>query len=505
VEAGELTVSDLGALAGIRVNGRLVTTAKLSSGDELLLGDVSLTIEIAGPDPRIVCRLLGSPKEKEAEAVQRQLSGLDISSYLPSIGILSLIAGVVAAVVWLVVPVVSGSLVAWSSGPISNSHKVIENDCLQCHATPFERVQDRECLSCHSLTEHSAKLDPFLHKHPQLNLRCADCHMEHNGGHGLIQNDARQCIGCHASMGSFMPDAASSAVASLAQHPQFRAAIPSDDGSAALRIPVDDLVHAKDPSSLKLNHAVHLKPGLRGKAGPVHLECNSCHQLSSDRSTLNPVRFEDHCQSCHAMEFDERLPGVEVTHASSERIYSFLLAEYTKLLLGKGDTTEASAPSAQQRLLPGNGEKHGVVGAPAEVRPVVEAARLAEKQLHTRTACIVCHEVKQKPDSTQKLSESRYVVKAVNAAHKWFPSARFSHGSHEAVTCESCHEKARTSEQTADLLLPGVAGCRECHAQGHEQGRVVSGCQTCHVYHESRALPAAKKHDLGDLIRSVER
>jgi hypothetical protein len=502
LQGNDLIVSDMSALAGVKLNGRLVTTAKLSSGDELLLGDVALVIQVAGAQPQIICRVVGASTEKEHEAVERQLRAFDISSYLPSISALSVAVGGIVALVWFVVPLVSGSLVAWSSGPIANGHKVIETDCLRCHASPFQPVQDKECLACHAVTEHSTRLADMVRAHPALNMRCAECHMDHNGEHGLIHNDARECIGCHASMGSLLKGPALESVASLNNHPQFRASIPVDNGKTAFKIRVDDSLNARDPSTLKLNHALHLKPGLRGKDGVVNLACSSCHQLAPDRLTLKPVQFEEHCQSCHAMEFDERLPGIEVPHQNSEVVYSFLLAEYTKLLLGKG---EAEKPTAPQRILPGRGDDSGKNAVPPGLRPVYERARAAEAQLHTKTACAVCHEVTKRPMGMRSISDSEYEVSSTNDNHRWFPAARFSHGAHDAVTCDSCHEKARTSEKTSDLLLPGVAGCQECHAQGHARGHVESGCQTCHVYHESRALPAAKKQELADLVRAVGR
>jgi hypothetical protein len=497
---GNLVVSDMGSLAGVKLNGRVVATAILSPGDELLLGDVLLAVQAVGAEAILVCRSLGLPTEKENDAVKRYMRGADISSYLPSIGALSIAVGVLVAAVWFVLPIATGAFMAWNSGPIANSHKVIENDCQRCHASPFQRVQDRECLACHAVTDHADRFTELAGTHPDLQMRCAECHIDHNGTHGLIQHDARQCVGCHASMTALMKESSIENVSSFADHPQFRASVPSANGKEVARVRVDDAVAARDPNSLKLNHALHLKRGLRGKNGPVQLECSSCHQLASGRVALKPVRFEEHCQSCHAMEFDERLPGVEVPHADSEQVYSFLLAEYTKLLLGKPG---ADAQPVPQRLLPGD-EKHASV-VPPGLRPVHDAARIAEAELHTKTACVVCHEVTQKDASAQTHSESRFAVASASAPSDWFPGARFSHGAHDAAKCESCHEKARTSNQTSDLLMPGIATCKECHAQGHESGRVVSGCQGCHAYHESLPLPEQKIRELDELMRSVMR
>ncbi|MCA1749178.1 MAG: cytochrome c3 family protein, partial [Sphingomonadales bacterium] len=41
-----------------------------------------------------------------------------------------------------------------------------------------------------------------------------------------------------------------------------------------------------------------------------------------------------------------------------------------------------------------------------------------------------------------------------------------------------------------DLLLPGIATCRECHAGENGGGeRVASSCALCHSYHQGDGAP----------------
>lgn len=91
------------------------------------------------------------------------------------------------------------------------------------------------------------------------------------------------------------------------------------------------------------------------------------------------------------------------------------------------------------------------------------------------------------------------------------PEAIFSHGAHEEVKCESCHEGARTSSKTSDVLLPKVESCRTCHSAlggphptgGHSTVR--SDCIMCHSYHESLLMDLGKKHTIEDIVgRPVE-
>lgn len=86
------------------------------------------------------------------------------------------------------------------------------------------------------------------------------------------------------------------------------------------------------------------------------------------------------------------------------------------------------------------------------------------------------------------------------------PEAIFSHGAHEEVKCESCHEGARTSSQTSDVLLPKIDSCRTCHSaaggvhQSEGNKTVKSDCIMCHSYHESLLMDLDKKHSIEDIV-----
>ncbi|HLW64676.1 MAG TPA: hypothetical protein VKS79_05100, partial [Gemmataceae bacterium] len=56
-----------------------------------------------------------------------------------------------------------------------------------------------------------------------------------------------------------------------------------------------------------------------------------------------------------------------------------------------------------------------------------------------------------------------------------------NHGSHRAMACTACHEKAQTSTQTSDVLLPKADLCKQCH---NPAAGVRSDCVTCHLYHD---------------------
>jgi hypothetical protein len=78
--------------------------------------------------------------------------------------------------------------------------------------------------------------------------------------------------------------------------------------------------------------------------------------------------------------------------------------------------------------------------------------------------------------------------------------AVFSHGAHDAVQCESCHTGVRKSKETKDVLLPGVANCRQCHADPGTKHAVSSDCTLCHSYHDKLPLEASRKQQINELL-----
>ncbi|HEV8548365.1 MAG TPA: cytochrome c3 family protein, partial [Polyangiaceae bacterium] len=70
---------------------------------------------------------------------------------------------------------------------------------------------------------------------------------------------------------------------------------------------------------------------------------------------------------------------------------------------------------------------------------------------------------------------------------------RFDHARHMALgaTCATCHDKAKTSRNSADSLLPAGTRCDACHGTNHRGKSVVAGadalgaCALCHVGYRS--------------------
>ena len=118
-------------------------------------------------------------------------------------------------------------------------------------------------------------------------------------------------------------------------------------------------------------------------------------------------------------------------------------------------------------------------------------ARAEATDLFEKRACAVCHTVtrlaENGPQGSPGADLPQYRLDAVAPVHPWMPGARFSHAAHAQSECSACHAAA-TSSDASEVLMPGIAGCRECHAGAVAQPtQVRSDCGLCHDYHPAHA------------------
>jgi len=505
----ELYIEDLDSLGGVQVNGQLVKRGLLKNGASFRLGDI--TMRVSQEDGVWILDHTLEPKEAvDAEAaVQATIAKLQLKNRLPSFSFLSLVLVALSAAVFFLYPWTTTAKGSWNSGPISNNHHMIAGNCGACHDGGFTRVEDKKCESCHNVTAHARVFE----KHLQVGeFRCASCHMEHNGDTGLIASQPKLCTSCHADIKKVFPETTRPDIPSWEKHTEFMVSLQAKSGQTPPRVRLDDTARLIDRSNIKLNHELHLKENLRGKDGEVTLQCRDCHGMGANFRQIEKIDMEKHCASCHSLEFDDRLPGTVVPHGDPDTVYRFLYSEYAKLYLAAKEDTSIQE-TFNIRAKPG-GRAASVEAQPKVdedfIRSFVEdESRNAERMLFTKTACYLCHEVSKKDVSDDQLREeggSRYEILKPQIPEVWMPEAIFSHGAHEEVKCESCHEGARTSTQTSDVLLPKIDSCRTCHSalggvhptMGNETVR--SDCIMCHSYHESLLMDLDKKHSIEDIV-----
>lgn len=428
------------------------------------------------------------------------------------------------AKLWLsiLLPILALSWIAWrsftkdsrvySSGRMSAAHAVLEKECATCHlqqAGVFSaKTADTACLACHD--------GPVHHASQAKPLECATCHTEHRGRIDIAATSDQACAECHAGLKTTAGSLHYAAHIRTFEdgHPQF----------AALR-PVASQA-ARDPGSIKLNHAIHTKPIRRGPNGPiVQLECSDCHRPAAvsaswtyadaeyaaakssygeqdealpfsgatlsphtpvtGRELMAPVKFATACASCHLLTFDKRFDE-GVPHDNPELVHAFLVKKFQGYI---------TAHPGEVRVL--RDPERDLTGQPIppQARILTPAQWVSERtadaeQLLWRKTCKQCHALTQTSgaslpqvqDASLPSAPALPQVAPTKITVRWMPHAKFDHDAHRGFTCVSCHEKALGSTKSSDVLLPGIATCQTCHAPGPDHAE--SQCSECHTYHD---------------------
>jgi hypothetical protein len=448
----------------------------------------------------------------------------------------------VAAVAWIAWRAFAGDNRVYSSGRMSTAHAVLEKECATCHlqeAGVFSaKAADSTCLACHD--------GPIHHGNQARTPECASCHTEHRGHINISAVNNQTCAECHSDLKTNKG------------MPQFQAHINSfEDGHpqfAALRD------SPRDPGTIKLNHELHMKPVRRSPNNPatVQLVCGDCHRgaaaqaqwnysdskyvaakvtYSSEgellpvkgellpahnpmtgRELMAPVKYATACASCHELKFSEHVDD-GAPHDKPEVVHAFVMKKFQDYI--------AAHPAELREIRDPGRELAGKPNLPrAQVLTpaqwVAQQTAVAEELLWKK--CSLCHTVDNArlqdpgigrwsaltPQGQMQNGGGGQVSSSVmtlnflpqiassNTTARWMPHAKFDHDAHRGFTCESCHEKALTSKDSFDVLLPGIATCQKCHAPGPSHAE--SRCFECHTYHDwSRRKEVTPKFTLPSL------
>lgn len=423
------------------------------------------------------------------------------------------------AVAWIAWHGLARDSRVYSSGTMSEAHAVLERECAACHVqqagTFSAKASDAACLSCHDGPMHHATTTAAFTGASA--PRCADCHVEHRGRVSLRATGDDNCARCHGDLNAVQPATSFfSRIKSFEDgHPEF----------AAVR------ENGRDPGKIRVNHALHMKPIRSGPNGPnVQVECGDCHRREATatdggawkyadakyvgaavsyslndevraapsgtlasyrpptgREQMAPVKFATACAGCHSLAFDKRF-SEGVPHDKPEAVHAFLVKRFTEYIAAHpGGLREVRDPGRDLTGKPVQPDVR-IYGTPKEWI----AARVGEAEaLLWRKTCKQCHEIafgdnaRLRQARLDAMSMSRSDLPTVAGAYTtldWMPHAKFDHDAHRGFSCVSCHGKAMTSSETSDVLLPGIATCRACHAPGPEHAE--PRCFECHTYHD---------------------
>lgn len=484
-------------------------------------------------EPRLVCTV---SREERGEGARDAVRSFALASALPGkramawTGLLAVLIAFLAIPVWSHLtraerqPDARGADgvimdAAWSPGKLSAAHHALETDCAACHAEPFVSVRDETCLSCHEdIGDHA--------EHPRLAgarapasafdalqwkiaasfgkegpEACVTCHTEHEGA-GKMEPTAQQfCADCHTSLSARLTDTKLGDAGDFGtSHPQFEPAVFTTMGSDAVRR-ISLAQRPREASGLRFPHDLHLdrRGGVARMAVTLRqygdaLECKDCHTPAPNGVGFEPIEMESDCESCHSLVYDK-------VGSTFRTLRHGDVAQMRADLMAMDRAPRAALTSGRRR--PGSlgdtsGARYPNFGPP--VRDYTAVARA----LSPDGVCGECH---YPPATAQGAG-----VMPVNLQQRFFTKGRFEHDDHTQEPCASCH-KASTSDAASDLLLPGIATCRECHGGEKDAAAdVPSGCAMCHSYHipggwtpapaRPRGQPAAPASQIARISRA---
>ena len=429
---------------------------------------------------------------------------------------------------WLAMAESRGDRRIYQAGPVSTAHQMLAHDCQACHQDAWQPLArlvsgnekhistpNAACIKCH---------DGPIHQQNEIagTFACADCHREHRGHEALSRVGDRFCAECHADLQT--KDGPSQQfvreISRFSQHPEF-ALKRAVDGAPAAKPDrqLEQIASAasgqwRDKAQILLNHKVHLNgsgiPRRPGDKQLVVMRCEDCHQLDAQRRYMRPISFEKHCGECHADQLNfsaGELAGpleTRLPHRSPEIVRGVMrerLTNYIKAQVAADPDFLGPTDSQRPDVDEANGEtdlaseRQFFPGQAPREKLTRQAWDWVSDRMHTAEGLLL----REKPDAAERGLGCAYchAVDRDNHGHvqivppripdRWMGHSQFRHDSHQLLTCTACHVDAPASTVTADILMPGITNCRECHgASASSAGAARSDCVECHGYHGRR-------------------
>jgi hypothetical protein len=542
----------------VEINGRKASERKLKDKDRIRIGNFQLTVlPVQGDeDVRIELEAITRRRSEIEELFSRTLVGLNRGFFTERK--LSWLAVIAIPAVFFALPVATAPQgttgtakqerghgimeTLWDTGPMARAHSYFAEECSRCHVQPFTRVLDVQCLACH--TDISAHTPPDVKVIDLETVRCASCHMEHNGRFDLQRLDQELCAECHTQLGDYAPNTRVREVSDFgSDHPEFRMTVPTE----ALEAPTPGRMQArtadltrtgraleriewgpalKEVSGVKFNHVRHVgREEIKGGSGKL-LDCGDCHQMDSAGKNMLDVNFEKHCQSCHSIGFDERFEKREAIHGDPVAMRADILEFYTSKEL---ERIEEQKRVRRERVGEPVSEGERAAALEGAKRMAERASDFLFREGEPPGACANCHTVK-----ASSASDGGDDVAPVRLLNLWLPMSVFAHKTHEPFACRDCHPAAAVydpkaiasyetlkdlpevqkerpdwsypgrgniyalvepeqlkqehglepSKVATDVLIPGIERCQTCHGGARASSPMVpSECVLCHPFH----------------------
>lgn len=527
---GRLHARALGTLGFVH-DGRVVGEAVFDprEGTELEFGSYRLSFAQDGDEPVTTTQR----QEIVAEDEQAGATGFALANALPSKRVMSWSLLAVILLAFLAVPIFShltrervapdykadGKVVldgSWSTGKLSLAHHGLEDNCEACHVDAFVAVRDETCIACHKNTQDHALLSRQNTARGPLPIgdrlqwavatslgkegpgACTTCHSEHEGATRMPPPAQAFCADCHHGMDVRLTDTRLGNASDFGDdHPEFQPAIWTERGA----VKPHRVSLGKKPNEfngLRFPHDVHLDPQggvarMAASLGPrfgygEELVCKDCHVPERDGASFKPVEMEQACESCHSLVYDK----VGSTFRTLKH------GDVAQMLADLRAMDRAPrAPVVSGRARPGQFAKGRLYyqdfGRPGGSLVAINRA------MSTDGVCGDCH--------LPATRDGKPDVVPVNIPLRYMVHANFDHEAHSQEKCSTCHA-AKRSKSSSDLLMPGIAVCRDCHlGEDAKKAEVPSSCAMCHTYHPlpvGMPKPRRKSDVIPDLPPGLE-
>jgi hypothetical protein len=410
----------------------------------------------------------------------------------------------------------------WLSGSLSSGHAALANNCRACHVQPFVSVRDQSCTACHTQVHDHADLRRLAQARPDLGTwgrfqlavqetlgldagRCVDCHTEHEGPQEIPPTPQQFCADCHTDLDARLRDTQLGDASDFErQHPEFQPAVLiSWNGEQPRMQRVGLNQRPREMSNLKFPHALHLDRAggvaqMGRRLAPSHgfgqqLECRDCHVPTPDGVRFQPPDMEGDCGMCHSLAF-ETIGGTVRTlrHGEPQQVAADINAFYRSGLRPR------PIALGTPRSRPGDVNQVRIAVRAAQARAAMgtRADQAVRAVFSPGGACYDCHQVQAAAPGS-----SAFAIRPVAFPTRYMLHGWFDHRAHQVVqrpgrpriegsaACLSCHQ-ANASSDAADLMIPNVASCRDCHGGETTSRPVASSCAMCHDYHMDEGVPA---------------
>ncbi len=263
-------------------------------------------------------------------------------------------------------------------------------------------------------------------------------------------------------------------------------------------------------------------------ATQLELDCSVCHVPAREDSTVLKRPGHDECILCHEANYEEDLTPkfCGQCHASfppfdNEDLLPFPFFEKKRAILF--DFSHALHVDPNARIDPKTGfradctfcHKFDEQGVFAEFpsHPQCESCHSKPHITPNLTPesdtpdCRSCHnpeEIENPGFTKNRRMIAAHVISGVYVNLKFSHIAHFRSKEKLDLNCTTCHYAIPESTSFADLTLPKMLDCVECHDVSKdlpEEFR-MSNCETCHIDPQSGAIPASHSRSVKPLFHT---